>query len=184
MRNKILYITRTALMLALLITLQWATKAFGQIVTGSCVNGVLAVTALCVGLPGGITVAVLSPIFAFLLGIAPNVVTVPVIMLGNASYVLIFALLRKVNWANWGIKISALALACVAKFSVMYALVKWVICGVLADGLLAQGVLKPPMLNVLPTTFGVAQLLTALLGGALAIVVESALTKIRNREGE
>ena len=46
--KKILWITETAIMLALLITLQWATastQAFaGQYITGSCVNAVLAVT--------------------------------------------------------------------------------------------------------------------------------------------
>ncbi len=184
MKNKIFYMTRTAMMLALLITLQWATKAFGQIVTGSCVNAVLAITALCVGLPGGITVAVLSPFFAFVLGIAPNVATVPVIILGNVLYVLLFALLQKAIGQNWGGKLFALALASGTKFFVMFVLIKWVICGVFADGLLAQGVLKTPMLNALPTTFGIAQLVTALLGGALAIAVETAVKKIRNREGK
>ena len=39
-------ITRTAVLLALLVILQTVTKAAGQIVTGSCVNCVLGVGAL------------------------------------------------------------------------------------------------------------------------------------------
>lgn len=46
------------------------TKGFGQFVTGSCVNAVLAVTVLTAGLGSGIVVAVLSPVLAYLLGIA------------------------------------------------------------------------------------------------------------------
>ena len=35
MKKKILWITETAVLLALLITLQWLTKPLGQLVTGS-----------------------------------------------------------------------------------------------------------------------------------------------------
>ena len=76
-------------MLALLVALQAVTKPLGQLVTGSCVNAVLAVATLFVGLGGGLTVALVSPVCAFLLGIAPNFVTVLPIMLGNAVYALL-----------------------------------------------------------------------------------------------
>ena len=46
MKNKVLWITRTAVMMALLVTLQWATSGLGQFVTGSCVNAVLVVATL------------------------------------------------------------------------------------------------------------------------------------------
>ena len=93
MNKKILWITETAVLLALLIVLQWITKPFSQIVTGSCVNAVLAVTALMVGLGGGLTVALVSPVCAYLLGIAPNLVAVPAIMVGNAVFVLLLKLI-------------------------------------------------------------------------------------------
>ena len=64
MKKYILWITETAVMLALLVTLQLLTKGFGQLVTGSFVNGVLAVTVLVVGFSGGITVALISPVLA------------------------------------------------------------------------------------------------------------------------
>lgn len=41
MNKKTLWITETAVMIALLVALQWATKPLGQFVTGSCVNLVL-----------------------------------------------------------------------------------------------------------------------------------------------
>ena len=50
MNKKVRWITETAVMLALLVALQALTKGFGQFVTGSCVNAVLAVTVLTAGL--------------------------------------------------------------------------------------------------------------------------------------
>lgn len=50
MRKKILWITETAMLLALLVALQGITAGLGnQFITGSCVNLVLAVAALMVG---------------------------------------------------------------------------------------------------------------------------------------
>ena len=50
MNKKIRWIAETAVMLALLVTLQALTKPMGQLVTGSFVNTVLAVAALVGGL--------------------------------------------------------------------------------------------------------------------------------------
>ena len=83
MSKKIRWITETALMLALLICLQALTKPMGQLVTGSCVNAILAVAALLGGVSCGVVVALCSPVLAFLLGIAPQILTVPAIMAGK-----------------------------------------------------------------------------------------------------
>lgn len=68
--KKTVWIVRTAICLALLIAVQFFTRSFGQLATGSCVNLVLAVSALIGGVWSGITVAVISPFCAYLLGIA------------------------------------------------------------------------------------------------------------------
>ena len=174
MRKRILWITETAAMLALLIALQWATsyipKPAGQFVTGSLVNAVLGVTVLAAGISSGVTVAVLSPVFAFMLNIAPNAVTVPAIMAGNVLFVLVLKLAGGSAEGLWR-RISALLAAALIKFAALYILVVWVICGVAAEALLAHGLLKKPMLNVLPATFSAPQLVTALIGGAVAILV-------------
>lgn len=176
MRKKILWITETAVMLALLVTLQALTKPAGQLVTGSCVNAVLAISALVGGLGCGITVALLSPIFAFVFGIAPQILTVPVIMLGNTVYVVLLSLLTGKGKQIWR-SVVALVPAAVCKFGVLYLLVTQVICGVLADGLLEKGLLKQPMLKALPATFSTPQLFTALIGGAVALLIVPALRK-------
>ena len=173
MNKKLRWITETAIMLALLVTLQTLTKGFGQIVTGSCVNAVLAVSVLAGGLSCGLTVALISPVLAFLLGIAPLAVPVPALMAGNARFVFLLALLYKDRLYG----IPALLAAAAAKFAALYAIVVWLICGVFSPALLAAGALKPPMLQMLPATFSWPQLVTALIGGGLALLIAPILRK-------
>ena len=136
MNKKIRWITETAIMLALLVTLQALTKPMGQLVTGSCVNTVLAVAALVGGLASGLTVAIVSPVLAFLLGIAPQILTVPAIMVGNSVFVVLLSLLADVTGKNKVKQILAWLVAAAAKFAALYIVVVKIICGVMADSLL------------------------------------------------
>ena len=175
MNKKVLFLTQTALMLALLIALQWITKPLGQIVTGTCVNAVLAVTCLLIGNGSAMIVGLLSPIFAFLLGIAPNLIAVPAIMAGNAVFV---NLLQEAGKSEKLLKKAInLLLAALSKFVVLYMLMVVIVCGSLSDLLLATGVLKEPMLKVLPATFSWPQLVTALAGGAIALFIVPPIKK-------
>lgn len=174
MNKKLRWITETAVMLALLIALQVLTKPMGQLVTGSFVNAVLAVTVLIAGLPSGITVAVISPILAYLMGIAPQILTVPAIMAGNTVFVIILHFIAGKGLVR---QLVAWIVAAVAKFATLYTIVVWLICGVLADQLLANGAMKPPMLKALPATFSWPQLFTALIGGGIALLIVPVLRK-------
>lgn len=177
MNKKLRWITETAIMLALLVTLQALTKGFGQLVTGSCVNAVLAVAVLVGGVWCGVTVAFVSPVLAYLLGIAPQILTVPAIMVGNAVFVLLLHFLADPSGKRIVKQVIAWLAAAVAKFAALYAIVVWVICGVLAESLLASGTLKQPMLKALPATFSWPQLITALIGGAVALLIVPTLRK-------
>ena len=169
-------------MLALLVSLQALTRAGGQILTGSCVNAILAICVLVAGLASAITVACVSPVMAFLLGIAPNMVTVAPIMLGNLCYVLLLRfLIGKGRQPLWR-QTTGLVVAAAVKFAVLYVLVVKVICGVAADGLLGKKlgdsvILAPPMLKMLPTMFTWPQLITALIGGGVALAIAPVLRK-------
>ncbi|MBP3634273.1 MAG: hypothetical protein J6J43_06845 [Oscillospiraceae bacterium] len=174
MNKKVLWITETALMLALLIALQYLTKGFGQMVTGSCVNAILAICVLVAGLGSGFTVALISPVAAFLLGIAPQVLVVPAIMLGNTVFVALLHLIAKKSIVS---RVLAWIVAAACKFAVLYLVVAQLVCGVLAEPLLAQGLLKQPMLQALPATFGIAQFVTALIGGAVGLLIAPTLKK-------
>ena len=177
MSKKIQRLAETAVLLALLVTLQALTKPMGQLVTGSCVNAVLAVTVLVAGLYSGITVAVISPILAYLLGIAPQILTVPAIMVGNTVYVVLLFCIAGKESKNIVRRVVAWVVAAVAKFAALYAIVVWLICGVFSESLLASGALKAPMLKALPATFSWPQLFTALIGGAAALLMVPVLRK-------
>lgn len=188
MRKKIRWMAETAIMLALLVTLQAATKSLGQLVTGSFVNGILAVTVLVVGLCSGLVLAFISPVLAFLLGIAPNFVTVFPIMLGNACYVAVFHLLLGQSMTQAWKRPVAVAAAAALKFGVLYLLVVKLICGVASGALLGKKigqivVLAPPMLKLLPTMFSWPQLFTALIGGAAAVLIVPMLQKALHQHG-
>ena len=177
MSKKIRWITETAVMLALLVCLQALTKPMGQLVTGSCVNAILAVSALVGGLSSGLVVALCSPVLAFLLGIAPQILTVPAIMAGNSVFVILLSVLADKTGKNIIKQIIAWIVAAAAKFAALYAIVVLLICGILSENLLAAGVLKAPMLNALPATFSWPQLITALIGGAVALSITPVLKK-------
>ena len=185
--KKTMWITRTGVLLALLLALQWVTlgtKAFaGQYITGSLVNCVLAVSALTAGLSSGLVIALLSPIFAYLLGIAPQLVVVPAIMAGNCALVLVLWAVGRGDAPMWR-KAVAVVLAAVCKFVVLYLLVVQVICGVGAGFLLGKQVfgapvLLQPMIQALPLTFSWPQLITALIGGTLGVLASRILDRAK-----
>ena len=161
--NKTSWLTKTSLMIALLIVLQTVTKAFGQIVTGSCVNTVLAVSVLISGLSSGITVALLSPFFAFLLGIGPQLFPLtPAIAAGNYVFVCALYLICKKDFS-----VLRSSVACIvssfAKFITLNLLIVQLLCPLLD--------LPEKQVNMFSTMFSWPQLITALIGSAVALIV-------------
>lgn len=177
--NKIRKITRTAVLVALLVVLQWATSYTqpfaGQYITGSCVNAVLAVAAVLCGLTGGAVVAVLSPFCAFLLGIGPQLLQiVPAIALGNLVYVVVLSLLRK-RRPLWQ-QIVWLTSAAAAKFAALYLAVVQVLIPVMGPQLPAK------QAATFTVMFSWPQLITALAGGTLALLLLPVLRKAIKEE--
>lgn len=191
MKKTITWIAQTAVMLALLICLQWVGSLIPeptakQLVTGTLVNCVLAITVLIAGMSNGITVAVISPVCAFLFGIAPNIVTVLPIMVGNVCYVVLLRLIIGKTGKSFWKQPVALVTASAVKFGVLYLLVVVVICGLASGALLGQKVgdtvvLAEPMLKMLPVMFTWPQLITALTGGTLALAISPVLRKALHR---
>ena len=162
--RRALRLTETAVMTALLIVLQAATKPAGQYVTGTCVNGVLGVSGLVVGLWSGIAVALLSPVFAFLLGIGPQLPqVVPAIMAGNLVFVVLLSLLAGGRETPLWRRMAAWLLAAAAKFGALYLLVVKLLCTVLP--------LKEQQVAAFTVMFSYPQLVTALAGGAIALAL-------------
>jgi len=173
MNKRVKWITRTAVMLALLIVLQAVTKAFGQIVTGSCVNFILASSLLLCGISSAATIALLSPVFAFLLGIGPAFLPiVPGIMAGNlVLVVLLWVLTNKADAKiKWGRKILAVILSSAAKFTALFLLVTKLIVPLLS--------LKEKQAAAITASFSWPQLVTALIGSTLAIIIWPRIRKM------
>lgn len=171
MKNKTFWLVQTALLVALLVILQAATKAGGQFITGSCVNAVLAVAVLTCGMASGLTVALVSPFMAFLLGIGPTLIyIVPAIAFGNAVFVLLLHFLcKKAIWKQT----FGLLVAATAKFAALYLLVSVLLCNVLP--------LKPMQIKTFQAMFSWPQFVTALIGGAVALSIIPVIKKAIKR---
>ena len=173
MKNKTRWITETAIMLALLVILQAVTKSAGQIITGSSVNAVLAVSVLVAGLSSGLTVALISPFVAFLLGIGPQLLPiVPAIALGNGVYVLMMGRLCGKKLPMWRQTLALLGSAG-AKFLTLYLVVVKLLCSILP--------LKQPQIATFSTMFAWPQLITALIGGTAALLIAPVIRKALKR---
>lgn len=174
--NKINYITQTAVMLSLLIGVQFITRSFGQLVTGSVVNLILLVSVFVIGIYGGITIAVLSPLLAFLAGIGPAFIQIiPFIAIGNTLFVTIAWLISKnfiAKSSSKDIVISSIGLiaASVSKF-----LFLWLGLVIVALPLIPG--IKEKQVALIGASFSWPQLITALIGSALAMMIIPHLKK-------
>lgn len=167
--RKIRLLTQSAFFLALLIAAQYATSGFSQLVTGSVVNFILVAAALTASYPSGLIIAFFSPIFAKLIGIGPIWPLIPVVMLGNAAIVSVFYFLLKDSSSDSGAKkyvrwLAAIVLGAAAKFAVIYLGAVKLVLPMLADSLPA------PQIAKMTAMFSLPQLITAAIGGAIAML--------------
>jgi hypothetical protein len=176
-RRPALWISETAIFIALLVVAQVSTAQFTTFVTGSLVNLILITSVMTAGMSSGTTVAVVSPVLAKLLGIGPLWAIVPFIMMGNLVLVLVWHFIGNRN----GVKLpvyaayaAALVIAAVLKFGVIYlGIVKFMIPIVIG--------IPEPKASVMSAAFSLPQLATAAIGGALAILIVPPLKKALSR---
>ncbi|MCL2088420.1 MAG: hypothetical protein FWH14_02950 [Oscillospiraceae bacterium] len=177
MKNrKVSQITSTALDIAILIGFQAASAALGQLVTGSLVNLTLIMSVMTCGLMSGLTVSLVSPVFAKLLGIGtPLWSLIPFIMLGNAALVIVWHYVCKMKFANVQIvRITALISAAGVKFLVLYFGIVKIAIPFLLD-------LPASQATAISGAFSVTQLVTASIGGAVAIAILPVTLKYKNK---
>jgi len=173
MRKSIRWLTRAAVSLALLVAVQALLAPLNQqLLTGSCVNLLLAVYACVLGWAGASAVAAASPFLAFLFGIGPKFFAVRLgIALGNLVFVLViralFVLLQR-RFPRLAAFPAALAGA-VLKFLTMYLVVVKTILPTLQ--------LPEPAAAALSASMSTVQLTTALIGGMAAALAIPLLKK-------
>ena len=170
MKRKVLWITRTAVLIALLITTQTLTAPMSQFVTGPLVNMILVVSVMIGGFPTGAAVGFVSPFFAKLFGIGPLWTLVPVVAAANVLFVLAWRLIGNRNIVNKSVsRVIALAAAAICKFGFLYI-------GVVRIALPLLG-LPEAASAAISAAFSVNQLFTALAGGALAFSILPVIEK-------
>lgn len=157
------FITRTAILLALALAFQIGLKGVGQPLVGPLVNFVLIISVITTDVLSGVIVGSLTPIIAFVFGIMGFLPIVPFIIGGNILYVLTFDLFRK-RLEKWG-NVLGLVLSSTIKYAFLAITVRYLVTLFAA---------VPPKVIA---AFSIPQLYTALIGGALALIISKFLPK-------
>lgn len=172
--SKAMKISYTAILIALLIVVQYVTKPLGQFVTGSLVNLILISAVVLGGVYVGVIVAIISPFMAFLFNIGPAFIQIiPVIAIGNLVIVLAyhFILAKSKNKIKW---VYAIIAGAVLKYFTLFIGVNKIAVTVIPN-------LKEKQIAVLSAAFGWSQLVTALIGGFIAFLVVPVVYKALNK---
>lgn len=166
--NNVRKLVRASLLLAIAIIFQIIGKsnpAISQLLVGSVVNAVLLLAVFLCDTWWATAIGLLTPILAWVFGQLPGPMGpfVPFIAIGNAIYIITFGLL--LNFKNGGKYIG------------------YVVGSLLKYGFLSISVLKliqllgiklPPVASKMMTT---PQLITALIGGAISLVLVELLSR-------
>ena len=164
-------IVTAGILLGLMIVSQFF-KNISVFITGPIVNTILIIATLTLGLWVGIILSVISPVTAFLITGAPIIkmvpLIIPAIMIGNILLCVATYMVFKHFKKNQALSLPVgMALGCVVKAAFMG--------GVISNCLLvyspAVANLKPEALAIAKTTFSGTQLITALIGSAIAYVI-------------
>jgi len=168
--EKVLWITRTAVLIAVTVVLQALTLQLGnQFITGSVVNLMLIISVMTCGLPTGLTVAVFTPILPTLLGFGPLWPVVPFIAAGNMALAALWHFIGNLKIGSVYISyIIAMIAGAVTKFLILYF-------GVVRIAM--PYILGLPEQHVMSVLFSYPQLITASAGGICAIILLPILLK-------
>ena len=172
MNKSVQFITRTAILLALTVLFQSLRVLvpipanISQYVIGSLVNLSLIVAAVIIGIKGGLIIAIIAPILAFIQGFAPPFpIMIVLIMLSNVVLVAVVALLYKKS------PVLAVGLGAVLKFIALFiGVVNIAVPFLLIDA-------PEKVKATLSVQFSWPQLVTAAIGGILALGILTLVMK-------
>jgi hypothetical protein len=165
---------KASLFLALAIVFQVVGKTFpgiSQFFVGPAVNAILILTAVICGGFYGILVGCLTPLLAFLTGQLASALGpfIPFIIIGNILFVFSFVILNKQG--KYGKYLGIL----------IGALIKYIFLWISASKLILLFNLNMPakVANKLAIAMGIPQLVTAIIGGVIALMLIEILRKRR-----
>jgi len=161
----------SALFLAIAVIIQLLGKSIPQIsqfLVGPVVNAVIILTTYFAGHKYGILVGALTPLLAYATNVlAPAMLPfVPFIALGNIIYVITFSILKKMKNGE----VIGVVVGSVLKYLFLF------VCATKLIDIIAPG-MKDAVKAKLAISMGIPQLITALIGGAAAILLYQLLKK-------
>ena len=171
-KSHVFWITRSALLTALLVGMQFVTAPFQiTLLTGSIVNMILVISVISSGLSTGLAVAIISPAFAALIGIGAIWPIVPIVSMANMAFVMIWHCGDKLHFSSKIVKrVISCIVAALCKFALLYLGVVRLAIPYILD-------VPEPVANVLTVAFSINQLFTALIGGTVAIIALPTIEK-------
>lgn len=172
MKNSSQKLVRASILLALCIAIQFIGRTFpviNQFLVGPIINAILLITAWYCGIWYGVAVGTLTPLMAFLVGQLPSPMMpfIPFIMIGNIIFVVIFGILMKKSVVGKGIGVG---IGSVCKFAFLY------MSALKLVPLFKIG-FKAKVYKNLVFMMGFPQLITAIIGGIIAIIIISLMKK-------
>ena len=158
-QSMIRWVSRTAVLFALTLVIQLL--GLPQFITGPLVNAFLLLATMVVGVSSGMVIGLFTPWVAFSRGIlpAPMGPMIPFIMLGNVTIVIVFFLITTRRENNIGFLGLGIVIGSIAKYLVLSQSVAFLVS------------VPPPVAKMMQFP----QLITALVGGVIAIVIKQAL---------
>lgn len=172
-KDKVRMITRGAILLAVVVVVQIAGRNLpnSSFIVGPLINMCLLIAAMTAGLGAGVMIAVLSPFASLLNNHAPIASALlpfaPVIAVANVIFVLVFYYLYNKNkYVGW-------LAAAVLKFGFLFVSIR----------VFLDIFNFPKFTDILIKLFSWPQLITALIGGFLALPVIIAVRRATQNKG-
>lgn len=165
--DKVGMLTRTAVLLAVVVVVQMVGRSLpnSNFIVGPLVNMCLLIATMTAGVGGGIAIAILSPFTSLLNNNAPIAAALlpfaPVIAAANVIFILTFYFLYNKN------KYAGVICASVLKFGFLFLLIR----------VFLNMFDFPKFTEKLIALFSWPQLLTALIGGLVALPIIKAIVK-------
>ncbi len=157
-------LTKTGVLLALALCFQIGLFPFAQPAVGPLVNMTLLVATSVVGPIPAMVIGSITPLMAFMLGIMPLPVLLPVVMLGNTCFIIVFQVLSTKMPKKY--QAVPLLISAFAKYVVMALMIRFV-----------GQLIMPGMPDTLIQAFSLPQFYTAVVGGIMALTIMRYLPK-------
>ena len=174
------FLTRTAMLLALALIFQsirllpfmGLSAWYSPYVIGTLVNLCMIIAVGTVGLSAGVVIALATPIVAYFQGQIPFPIMMPVVAIGNILLVFVFNFAMKLKFQKYMKEGFSVILAAVCKWLFLFLSVSYIL------KIFVPAVTESQLLKI-SASMNVPQIITALAGGFLGVIIISMLKRAK-----